>query len=59
MDELLTIREIAAKLKKAPKTIYHYVETEVIPPSLIIRLEKSIRMSTSDLDRFIRSRKGS
>lgn len=58
MDELLTVREIASKLKKAPKTIYHYVETEEIPPSLIIRLGNSIRMRPSDLEKWIEGNRG-
>ena len=58
MDELLTIREIAVMLKKSPKTVYHYVETGVIPPSLIIRVGNAIRMWASDLKKFIESHRG-
>ena len=58
MDELLTIREIAIRLKKAPKTVYHYVETEEIPPSLIIRLGNTIRMRVSDLEGWIEDKRG-
>ena len=58
MDELITVPEIASRLKKAPKTIYHYVETEEIPTSLIIRLGKTIRMRVSDLEKWIESKRG-
>ncbi len=58
MDELMTVPEIASRLKKAPKTIYHYVETEEIPTSLIIRLGKTIRMRVSDLEKWIESKRG-
>ncbi len=58
MDNLLTVPEIAAKCRKATKTIYHYVETEEIPPTLIIRLGNSIRMRTSDLEKWVESQRG-
>jgi len=58
MDELITVPEIASRLKKAPKTIYHYVETEKIPTLLIIRLGKTIRMRVSDLEKWIESKRG-
>ena len=48
MDNLMTVPEIAARLRKASKTVYNYVETQRIPPNLIIRLSGSIRMRVSD-----------
>ena len=51
MDDLMTVSEIAARSKKANKTIYNYVETERIPPNLIIRLGGSIRMRVSDFEK--------
>ena len=58
MEELMTVPEIAAKLRKATKTIYHYVESEEIPASLIIRLGKTIRMRVTDLDKWVESQRG-
>jgi len=58
MDELMTVPEIAARLRKASKTIYHYVETERIPPNLIIRLGASIRMKVSDFEKWIEGHRG-
>ncbi len=59
MEELITVPEIAARLKKANKTIYNYVETERIPSNLIIRLGSSIRMRVSDFEKWIESHRGS
>ena len=58
MDQLITVSEIATRLRKAPKTIYHYVESEAIPSTLIIRLGKTIRMRVSDLEKWIESQRG-
>ena len=58
MEELMTVPEIAAKLKKAIKTIYHMIETERIPPTLLIRFGNSIRMKPADLDKLIESYRG-
>jgi excisionase family DNA binding protein len=58
MDKLMTVPEIAARLRKAIKTIYHWIETERIPPGLIIRLGTSIRISTGDLEKWLESHKG-
>ena len=58
MEELMTVPEIATKLRKANKTIYNYVETERIPPNLIIRFGSSIRMKVSDFEKWIESHRG-
>ena len=58
MEDLMTVPEIAARLKKAVKTIYHHIETERIPPNLIIRFGNSIRMRPSDLDKLIEDNRG-
>ena len=58
MDEFMTVSEIAGKLKKATKTIYHYVETERIPACLIIRFGNSIRMRVTDFEKWVESRRG-
>ena len=58
MEQLMTVPEIAAKLRKATKTIYHYVETEVIPATLVIRLGNSIRMRPADFEKWIEGNKG-
>lgn len=58
MEQLMTVKDVAYALKKAVKTVYHYVESKEIPPSLIIRLGGSIRMRTSDFDKWIESQRG-
>ncbi len=58
MEELMTVPEIAAKLRKATKTIYHYVETEAIPATLLIRLGNSIRMHPEDFEKWVESQRG-
>ena len=58
MDDLMTVSEIAARSKKANKTIYNYVETQRIPPNLIIRLSGSIRMRVSDFEKWIEGNRG-
>ena len=58
MEDLMTVPEIAAKLKKAAKTIYHYIETERIPSNLIIRFGTSIRMKPSDCEKLIEANRG-
>ena len=58
MEELMTVPEIATKLRKANKTIYNYVETERIPPHLIIRFGSTIRMRVSDFEQWIESHRG-
>ena len=59
MDELMKVPEIAARLRKATKTVYHHIETGVIPASLIIRVGQSIRMRPADLEKLIETKKGS
>ncbi len=58
MEKLMTVPEIAAKLRKSIKTIYHYVETEIIPSTLIIRVGNSIRMRPADLEKLIEGNRG-
>lgn len=58
MEALMTVPEIAAKLRKAIKTIYHWIETERIPPSLLIRFGNSIRMRVSDFEKFVENNRG-
>ncbi|MBF0478287.1 MAG: helix-turn-helix domain-containing protein [Candidatus Omnitrophica bacterium] len=58
MGDFMTVQEIAAKVRKATKTIYHYVETEVIPANLIIRVGNSIRMRPSDFEKWIEGQRG-
>ena len=54
MDDLLTIPDIAAKLKMAPKTVYSYVEKGDIPASMIIRTRNyGIRMRPADLEKWV------
>ena len=57
-DELMTVSQIAARLKKAPKTIYYYIETGKIPAMLIIRIGNAIRMRASDLERWVENQRG-
>ena len=58
MEQLMTVRDVARTLNKAIKTVYNYVETERIPPNLIIRLGSTIRMRTSDFEKWIESHRG-
>ena len=58
MEELMTVPEIAAKLRKAIKTIYTWIETGRIPPTLLIRFGNSIRMTRADCDKLIESHRG-
>ena len=59
MEELMTIKDVAVKLRKAVKTVYHYVETHKIPPDLIIRLNgTSIRMKPSDFEKWVNGFRG-
>ena len=58
MEQLMTVKDVAHALKKAVKTIYHYVESEEIPPTLLIRQGASIRMRPSDLEKWIESQRG-
>ena len=58
MENLMTVPEIAARLRKATKTIYHHIETEVIPAALVIRLGNSIRMRPADLEKLIEGNRG-
>ncbi len=58
MEQLMTVKDVAFALKKAVKTVYHYVESEVIPPTLIIRVGNSIRMRRVDLEKWVESKRG-
>ncbi len=58
MEQLMTVKDVAFALKKAVKTVYHYVESEVIPPTLIIRVGNSLRMRRADLEKWVESKRG-
>ena len=56
--ELMTVADLATVLKKAVKTVYHYVETEYIPPSIVMKIGNEIRINKCDFEKWIISRKG-
>ena len=58
MEQLMTVKDVAHALNKAVKTVYHYVETEVIPATLVIRLGNSIRMRPVDFEKWIEGNRG-
>ena len=58
MEELLTVKDVARVLRKAVKTVYHYVESELIPPSIILRLGNGIRIKRPDLEKWIEGHRG-
>jgi excisionase family DNA binding protein len=52
-DKLLTLPEVAERLRLSYTTVYKYVRAEVIPA---IQLEKGWRVKESDLEKFLKSR---
>ncbi len=58
VDEYLTVKEIAAILKKAVKTTYVYIETGIIPEKMVYRFGNSPRVKKQDLMRLIESNRG-
>ena len=58
MTELLTIAEVSKKLKKARGSVYRYIADGVIPSELIINVNGSLLMKSSDLEKFLDSKKG-
>lgn len=52
-DELLTVQEVADKLKIHPKTVYIYISENVLPA---IKFEGNIRVRASELDKFLSDR---
>ena len=53
MSELLTIKEVAKRLKVTYYTAYSYVKTEKIKA---IKLEREYRIREEDLEKFLESR---
>jgi len=56
--ELMTVADLATVLKKAVKTVYHYVETEYIPASIVMKFGNEIRINKCDFEKWVVSRKG-
>jgi len=56
--ELLTIAEIASKIKRSPKTVYSDVSTGKIPASIIFRIGGSIRIKSTDFLKWLESCRG-
>ena len=53
MSELLTIKEVAERLRVTYHTAYKYVTTEKIPA---IKLERGYRIREEDLEKYLKSR---
>jgi excisionase family DNA binding protein len=54
-DRLLTAKELAGMLAISPKTIYSYVERNMIP---YYRIEANVRFRASDIAKWLRDRAG-
>ena len=64
MENLLTVNDVAGKLRKSRSRIYFYINSGIIPNDLLIRLgnkngsRPSIRMRESDLEKLVESCRG-
>lgn len=54
MSNLLTIKEVAERLRVTYHTAYKYVTTEQIPA---IKLDRAYRIREEDLEKFLESRR--
>jgi excisionase family DNA binding protein len=54
-ERLLTAKELAGMLAISPKTIYSYVERNMIP---YYRIEANVRFRASDIARWLRGHAG-
>jgi excisionase family DNA binding protein len=55
MDELLTVRELAARLRLHPKTLYAFVARGSIPH---IRIGRRVLFSAEQVQIWLRAREG-
>jgi excisionase family DNA binding protein len=58
MEQLMTVKDVAYALKKAVKTVYHYVESESIPPDIILRFGNGIRIKRPDFEKWLEGHRG-
>ena len=53
--DLMTITDIAIALKRRPKTVYFYVESQYIPPKIVLKIGNGIRIKRADFEKWVSS----